>query len=124
VFQIGRSTVHAAASPVDLTLGILCLKWIPAILRLLAAGDRLQAAIPGIAHKVLIDQLRELQIVGVVHRETKARRYRRVHYSLTEAGRRLLPIIDVLEGWGRVQQDVLQNAAFQHQPSAYEPRRA
>ena len=121
--------MHAAASPVALTLGILCLKWIPAILRLLAAGERrfnqLQAAIPGISHKVLIDQLRELQSVEVVHRETKARRYRQVHYSLTEAGRRLLPIIDLLEEWGRVQDGMLrENSAFQHAPSAYEPRRA
>jgi DNA-binding HxlR family transcriptional regulator len=99
------------------------------ILEILASGDRrfnqLQAAIPGIAHKVLIDQLRELEQVGVIHREAKAAGYRRVHYSLTEAGRRLLPVIRLIEDWGRKQDAALQHGAtLDVGRTAYEPRRA
>ena len=45
---------------------------------------------PAAAHKVLTDQLRVLQHVGIIHREAKARTYRRVHYDLTEAGQRFV----------------------------------
>jgi DNA-binding HxlR family transcriptional regulator len=110
-------------------MAVLCLKWVPAILRLLAAGDRrfnqLQAAMPGISHKVLTDQLRVLQHVGIIHREAKARTYRRVHYDLTEAGQRLLPIIEEMEEWGQAQQGVLrQTVSAPREPAGYEPRRA
>jgi DNA-binding HxlR family transcriptional regulator len=91
------------------------------ILEILASGDRrfnqLQAAIPGIAHKVLIDQLRELEQVGVIHREAKAAGYRRVHYSLTEAGRRLLPVIRLIEDWGRKQDAALQRSTLDERPT-------
>jgi DNA-binding HxlR family transcriptional regulator len=121
--------VHPPPSPLDFTMAVLCLKWVPAILRLLAAGDRrfnqLQAAMPGISHKVLTDQLRVLQHVGIIHREAKARTYRRVHYDLTEAGQRLLPIIEEMEEWGQAQQGVLrQTVSAPREPAGYEPRRA
>lgn len=121
--------MHPAVSPLDHTLRILCLKWIPAILRLLAAGDQrfnqLQSAITPISHKVLIDQLRELEQHGVIHREAKPGGYRRVHYSLTEWGRRLLPIIDLMEDWGREKQgNQKERTASALEGAAYEPRRA
>ena len=59
----------AAASPLELTVRVVGKKWKPTILRLLAHTSRrfnqLHASIPGIAHKVLIEQLRELEQDGV-----------------------------------------------------------
>lgn len=101
-----------AVTALDLTLRVVGKKWKPTILRLLANTSRrfnqLHASIPGIAHKVLIEQLRELEQDGVVRREAKVGGYRRVQYSLTESGRQLLPILDRMEAWGQEQQRLLR----------------
>jgi len=60
----------------------------------------------------------------VIHREAKPGGYRRVHYSLTESGRRLLPIIHLMENWGREQQERKERTASALEGAAYEPRRA
>lgn len=105
----------AAASPLELTVRVVGKKWKPTILRLLAQTSRrfnqLHASIPGIAHKVLIEQLRELEQDGVVRREVKVGGYRRVQYSLTESGRELLPILERMESWGQEQQRLLRERA-------------
>ena len=105
----------AAASPLELTVRAVGKKWKPTILRLLAHTGRrfsqLHASIPGIAHKVLIEQLRELEQDGVVRREVKVGGYRRVQYSLTESGRQLIPILERMEAWGQEQQRLLRERA-------------
>ena len=51
--------------PVDLTLDVIGRKWQPLILCALYAGplhyNMLKAALPGVAHKVLTQQLRDLE---------------------------------------------------------------
>ena len=96
-----------AISPVELTVHVLAKKWKPTIITLLAGDsrrfNRLHKALPGVSHKVLIEQLRELEKDGIVRREAKVGGYKRVHYSLTAAGERLLPILDSMAAWGREQ---------------------
>ena len=92
-------------SPLELTVHVLAKKWKPTIITLLAGGSRrfneLHGSLPGVSHKVLIEQLRELEKDGIVGREAKVGGYKRVHYSLTAGGERLLPILDAMETWGR-----------------------
>ena len=94
-----------AISPVELTVHVLAKKWKPTIITLLAGGNRrfnrLHKALPGVSHKVLIEQLRELERDGIVRRDAKEGGYKRVHYSLTDAGELLLPILDAMAAWGR-----------------------
>ena len=92
-------------SPAERAVHVLAKKWKPTIVVLLGAGNhrfgRLHSALPGLSHKVLIEQLRELERDGIVHRDAKVSGYKRVHYSLTPAGERLLPILEAMAAWGR-----------------------
>jgi DNA-binding HxlR family transcriptional regulator len=61
----------------------------------------LRRKMDGISHKVLTEQLRELQADGLVHRRPAARRADPVVYSLTRYGRSLLPLVQRVRRWGR-----------------------
>jgi len=65
---------------------VIAKKWKPAIVWSLRSGARrfseLQEVLPGLAHKVLIQQLRELVQDGVVAREAASGGARRVQYVL------------------------------------------
>lgn len=56
--------------------------------------------LPGVTHKVLTQQLRELELDGVVHREVYAEVAPRVEYSLTPLGRELAPLLEGMHAWG------------------------
>ena len=91
-------------SPVEQTISVLANKWKPRIIVILAWRSRrfskLHAALPEVSHKVLIEHLRQLEEDGVVARQAKVGGYRRVHYSLTDAGFALLPILGLMVWWG------------------------
>jgi DNA-binding HxlR family transcriptional regulator len=55
-------------------------------------------------------QLRELEAVGIVHREVYAIVPPKVEYSLTELGRSLEPLIRVMQEWGSKHMDQLGQA--------------
>lgn len=62
------------------------------------AGLRRRAA--PISHKVLAEQLRELEADGLVEREATGAAPAPVIYQLTDYGRTLLPIIESVRIWG------------------------
>jgi len=53
-----------------------------------------------IAHKTLSQQLKELEESSIVHREQDNQVPPRVEYSLTEKGKTLIPILDLMSQWG------------------------
>lgn len=67
---------------------------------LLRFGE-LRRGLRGISEKVLIQQLRELEEDGLVHREVYREVPPRVEYSLTEQGRQLSKALQPLDDWGR-----------------------
>lgn len=91
--------------PVELTLAVIGGKWKPLILWELRAGARgfnaLQAALPGVTHKVLAAQLRHLARDGIVDRTTHEGRVRRVDCALTPFGRTLRPALNALAQWAK-----------------------
>ncbi len=91
--------------PVDVTLILIGGKWKPIILWLLAEKKRrfseIQAAIPAIAHKVLSQQLRQLEADGVIRRTVRDTPAIRVEYELTPFGRTLRPALNALASWGK-----------------------
>ena len=85
--------------PVELTLAVIGGKWKPGILWQLHDGSRhfndLLRALPGITHKVLTSQLRQLERDGIVSRIDGA-------YALSDFGQTLRLALDELATWGKM----------------------
>lgn len=60
----------------------------------------LKRSIKGITQKMLTQQLRELEKDGYVDRKVYAQVPPKVEYSLTDAGKTVIPIIETLREWG------------------------
>ena len=93
-------------SPVEATLNVIGGKWKVVILYHLAHDGThrfavLRRKIPGVSERMLIQQLRELEDDGIVHREVYAEGPPKVEYSLTDYGKTLRPITEVMCEWGQ-----------------------
>lgn len=88
----------------ELTLDLIGGKWKSLILWHLAENtlrfSELRKALPQVTQKMLTQQLRELEDCGLVKRFVYTQVPPKVEYSLTDAGRSLLPILSSLCQWG------------------------
>jgi DNA-binding HxlR family transcriptional regulator len=91
--------------PAERTLKVISGRWKASILYHLFNGPKrlsdLRRLAPAASQKVLVEQLREMEQHGVVHREVFRQVPARVDYTVTELGRSLQPVIMVLCEWGR-----------------------
>ena len=91
--------------PVEAALEQIAGKWKGLIIYNLLIGtmrfSELQRHIGGVTQRSLTKQLRELEAVGIVHREVFAVVPPRVDYSLTEKGQGLRDIVTALAEWGK-----------------------
>ena len=89
---------------IDLTLAVIGGKWKAAILYHLARQimrfSELQRQFPDITRKMLTQQLRELERDGLVHREVYPQVPPKVEYWLTDKGRSIKPILELMCEWG------------------------
>lgn len=81
-------------------------KWKPIILWQLGSRGtlrfgELRKRIPNATQKMLTQQLRELEADGLVLRQAHPEVPPKVEYSLTERGKRLVPILENLSAWAR-----------------------
>ena len=90
--------------PVEITLGIIGGKWKALILWEIRDGPRrfgeLKRLVTGISEKMLIQQLREMEADGIVHREVYHQVPPKVEYSVTEFGASLNEALMPLCEWG------------------------
>jgi len=90
--------------PLERALQIISGRWKLAIICHLEAGARrlsvLERSVEGISQKVLIQQLRDMEEHGLVHRTVYPEVPARVEYALTGLGLSLKPIILNLHHWG------------------------
>lgn len=97
----GRTSYHCG---IDAAVDVVGGKWKPLILWALNDGTRrfgeLKREVAGVSEKVLIQQLRELEADGIVHREVYGEVPPRVEYSLTELGKALNTALEPLGAWG------------------------
>ncbi|UOO92486.1 MULTISPECIES: winged helix-turn-helix transcriptional regulator [Vitreoscilla] len=95
---------QAATCPVHVTLDVIGGKWKVLILYHLCQGtqrfNELRRLLPDITQRMLTLQLRELEQAGIVHREVYPQVPPKVEYSLTEFGKTLMPVIQVMHDWG------------------------
>jgi DNA-binding HxlR family transcriptional regulator len=61
--------------------------------------SQLERAIPGVTQKMLSQQLRQLEVDGLVRRNAYPEVPPRVEYSLTDWGQALCPVLDALLVW-------------------------
>src|SRR5450755_1356103 len=92
--------------PVEATLDVIGGKWKVVILfHLTHEGTHrfaeLRRRIPGVSERMLTQQLRELEEDGIVHRKVYPEVPPKVEYSLTEYGKTLRPITEVMCEWGQ-----------------------
>jgi DNA-binding HxlR family transcriptional regulator len=97
-------TPTTAAQGVQETLKILEGRWKLVILFHLFGGkvlrfSDLERAIPDVSQKMLIQQLRQLEADGVVHRVVHHQVPPKVEYCLTDWGQELCPALDALLKW-------------------------
>lgn len=90
-------------SRIEVTLDYLGGKWKTVILYLLSKEimrfNELERAITGITHKMLTQQLRELERDGLINRNVYEEIPPKVEYSLTDLGVSLIPILNVMCSW-------------------------
>jgi DNA-binding HxlR family transcriptional regulator len=91
--------------PVEATLDVIGGKWKALILFHLRDGVRrfgqLRREMPGVSERMLAQKLRELERQGVVHREVYREVPPKVEYWLTDYGKTLRPITELLCEWGK-----------------------
>ncbi|MFE0105432.1 winged helix-turn-helix transcriptional regulator [Streptomyces sp. NPDC059009] len=100
------------ACGLDAAMDVVGGKWKPMILWALHAGQALRFGelrrnIAGVTEKVLIQQLRELEADGIVHREVHQEVPPKVEYSLTDLGQSLNAALGPLGLWGDAHMETL-----------------
>ncbi|NGO09858.1 helix-turn-helix transcriptional regulator [Streptomyces sp. HC44] len=111
----------------DAAVDVVGGKWKPMILWALHAGGTLRFGelrrhVSGVSEKVLIQQVRELEADGVVHREVYREVPPRVEYSLTELGEALNTALLPLGEWGdRHMREIITRKHPEHPAASAEP---
>ena len=83
---------------------IICGKWRLTIIYLLRQEklryNEIKRLIPEISEKVLVHELRQLVELGLLTKQSFNEMPPRVEYTLTDKGRKILPVIDLLSEVG------------------------
>ena len=93
-----------ATCEIEVAFSIIGGKWKPLILwHLEECGTlrfgQLQHLVPDITHKILTKQLRELEEHSLIKRKIYPEVPPKVEYSITENGKELIPILDMMCEW-------------------------
>jgi DNA-binding HxlR family transcriptional regulator len=102
--QVARKQAHPFSCGLERALAVIGGKWKPLVLYHLARGTlrygELNRAVRGVTHKVLIQQLKELEADGIIKRVDYGEIPPRVDYSLTKFGQTLADALGPLCQWG------------------------
>lgn len=90
----------------ELTLSLISGKWKMFIIWTLnekgtVRFNEMRRLIPAITQRMLVNQLRELEADEVIQRKVYPVVPPKVEYSLTETGRSLIPILELMYDWGK-----------------------
>lgn len=94
-----------ATCPMEYTMNEISGKWKLVILwhiydeKVIRYG-KLKKCLNNITHKVLSNQLKELAASDLIHKEMYYQVPPKVEYSLTEKGKSLIPILNLMYNWG------------------------
>ena len=89
--------------PIEEAMQVLSGRWPTLLIYYLQEGTKrfgeLQRDNPTVSHRILAHELRKLEQAGIVSRREYAVYPRHVEYSLTQAGRTLIPLINAIGDW-------------------------
>lgn len=96
--------IHQRECPIETVIHVLGGKWKPMILWNLVESTKrfcdLEKLIPDVSQKMLTQHLRNLEQEGVIERTVYPTIPPKVEYSLSEYGRTLIPVAEVMCAWG------------------------
>ena len=94
-----------AHCPIEVALEVIGGMWKVIVVRELLTGTKryseLHRGLRHATHKMLAQQLRQLEHDGIVDRKVYPQVPPKVEYSLTPLGRELGPLLDSMSSWGR-----------------------
>lgn len=112
--------------PIDATLSVIDGRWKGTILWRLTDGPmrtaELRRSIPDITERMLIRHLHDLVDAGIIDRHDAGTVPPSVHYSISEYGQTLAPVLGALCEWGRTHMQIQQQKR-QPRTSAAAPTR-
>jgi DNA-binding HxlR family transcriptional regulator len=113
--KANQYTPATAAQDAELAFKVIEGRWKLLILFHLFGGkvlrfSELEKAIPAISQKMLIQQLRQMEKDGIVHRIVHHQVPPKVEYRLTDWGQALCPALDALLRWATLREDVAGHA--------------
>lgn len=112
--------------PIDATLSVIDGRWKGTILWRLTDGPmrtaELRRSIPDITERMLIRHLHDLVDAGIIDRHDAGTVPPCVHYSISEYGQTLAPVLAALCEWGRTHMQIQQQKR-QPRTSAAAPTR-
>ena len=120
---MANSRKEVSDCPVETARAVIGGRWKAQILwNLLYAGPlrygRRKRSVPGVAEKVLIRQLRELEADGVIERRAFDSVPPAVEYALTPLGESLRPVVESMLAWSlQHRRDVLGILAGERPPA-------
>lgn len=90
--------------PIEVSIEVIGGMWKTLIIRELMGGTRryseIHRALAPVTHKMLAQQLRDLEGDGVLLRKVYPQVPPKVEYSLSPLGRELAPLMDAMKDWG------------------------
>jgi DNA-binding HxlR family transcriptional regulator len=105
---------------VEAAIGLIDGKWKSVILFHLLSGtlrfNEIRRRIPGVTPRMLTNQLRELEVDGLIVRKVYAQVPPKVEYSLSPLGLSMEPILLALKSWGDA------NISLYGKPNVVDPR--
>jgi DNA-binding HxlR family transcriptional regulator len=95
---------YCPSCSVEAAISLIDGKWKCVILFHLRDGsvrfNEIRRRLPGLTPRMLTNQLRELEVDGIIVRKVYAQVPPKVEYSLSLFGRTLEPVLDALKVWG------------------------
>lgn len=103
--RLSGENCDPAHCPIEVALEVIGGMWKVIVVRELRTGTKryseLHRGLRNATHKMLAQQLRQLERDGVIDRKVYPQVPPKVEYSLTPLGRELGPLLDSMGDWGR-----------------------